>query len=63
MPLFAIEHAIETENFEKSTLILGEKVETMWKNGQHAAIIKYGDFFLMKSLKRMRILAYTTHVY
>jgi len=43
MPLLAIEHAIKTENFEKSILFLGEIVEAMWKNGQHAAILKYGD--------------------
>ena len=40
MPLFAIEHAIVTENFEKSIQFLGEIVEAMWKNGQHAAIIE-----------------------
>ncbi len=43
MPLLAIEHTILTENFEKSILFLGEIVETMWINGQHAAIMKYGD--------------------
>ncbi len=43
MPLLAIRHAIETENFEKSIQLLGEIVETMWENGQHAAILKYGD--------------------
>jgi LuxR family transcriptional regulator, maltose regulon positive regulatory protein len=43
IPLLAIEHAIKTENFEKSIQLLGEKAETMWKNGQHAAIMKYGD--------------------
>jgi LuxR family transcriptional regulator, maltose regulon positive regulatory protein len=43
MPLLAIEHALKTENFEKSIQLLGEKVETMWKNGQHNSIMKYGD--------------------
>ena len=43
MPLSAIEHAIEIKAFEKSIQLLGEIVETMWKNGQHAAIMKYGD--------------------
>jgi len=43
MPLFAIEHALVTKNFEKSIQYLGEIVEKMWKNGQHAAILKYGD--------------------
>jgi len=52
MPLFAIEHAIETENFEKSILFLGEIVETMWKNGQHAAILKYGDLLPDELIKK-----------
>ena len=43
MLLFAIEHAIQAENFEKSIEYLGEIVEEMWKNGKHSAIIKYGD--------------------
>ena len=52
MPLFAIEHAIVTENFEKSMLFLGEIVETMWKNGQHAAIMKYGDLLPDEIIKK-----------
>ncbi len=52
MPLLAIEHAIETENFEKSILFLGEIVETMWKNGQHAAIMKYGDLLPDELIKK-----------
>ena len=43
MPLFAIEHSIMSGNFEKSIKYLGDIVETLWKNGQHAAIMKYGD--------------------
>ena len=52
MPLLAIEHAIETGNFEKSILFLGEIVETMWKNGQHAAILKYGDLLPDEIIKK-----------
>jgi LuxR family maltose regulon positive regulatory protein len=52
MPLLAIEHAIETENFEKSIQLLGEIVETMWKNGQHAAIMKYGDLLPDEIIKK-----------
>jgi LuxR family maltose regulon positive regulatory protein len=52
MPLLAIEHAIETGNFEKSILFLGEIVETMWKNGQHAAILKYGDLLPDELIKK-----------
>jgi LuxR family transcriptional regulator, maltose regulon positive regulatory protein len=43
MPLLAVEHALKTENFEKSIQILGEKAETLWQNGHFAAIVKYGD--------------------
>lgn len=52
MPLFAIKHAILTENFVKSVQLLGDIVETMWKNGQHAAILKYGDLLPDESIKK-----------
>lgn len=52
MPLLAIEHAIKAENFEKSIHFLGEIVETMWKNGQHSAIMKYGDLLPDELIKK-----------
>ncbi|MCU0473653.1 MAG: LuxR C-terminal-related transcriptional regulator [Bacteroidales bacterium] len=52
MPLLAIEHALKTENFEKSILFLGEIVETMWQNGQHTAILKYGDLLPDELIKK-----------
>jgi LuxR family transcriptional regulator, maltose regulon positive regulatory protein len=52
MPLSAIEHALETGNFEKSIFFLGEIVESMWKNGQHAAIMKYGDLLPDEIIKK-----------
>jgi LuxR family transcriptional regulator, maltose regulon positive regulatory protein len=52
MPLLAIGHALEMGNFEKSILILGEIVETMWKNGQHAAIMEYGDLLPDEIIKK-----------
>ena len=52
MPLLAIEHAIETENFEKSIQLLGEIVETLWEKGQHAAIMKYGDLLPDELIKK-----------
>jgi LuxR family maltose regulon positive regulatory protein len=48
----AIEHAIVTGNFKKSILFLGAVVETMWKNGQHAAIMKYGDLLPDELIKK-----------
>jgi LuxR family maltose regulon positive regulatory protein len=52
MPLLAIEHAIETENFEKSIHLLGEIVETLWEKGQHAAILKFGDLLPDELIKK-----------
>jgi LuxR family maltose regulon positive regulatory protein len=52
MPLLAIDHAIKTENFEKSILFLGEIAETMWKNGKHSAILKYGDLLPDELIKK-----------
>jgi len=52
IPLFAIEHAINTGNLEKTIEILGEKVETMWQNGQHAAILRYGDILPDEIIKK-----------
>ncbi|NOU47156.1 MAG: hypothetical protein HOO86_08855 [Bacteroidales bacterium] len=40
---FAIEHALEIKNYEKSIRLLGETIESMWEKGQHAAIMNYGD--------------------
>ena len=48
----AIEHALEIKNYEKSIQLLGEIVETMWKNGQHAAILKYGDLLPDELIKK-----------
>jgi LuxR family maltose regulon positive regulatory protein len=51
LPLLAIEHALEAENFEKSMQFLGEITESMWENGQHVAIMKYGDILPDKWIK------------
>ncbi len=52
MPLMAVDHAIKAGDFEKSILFLGEIVETMWKNGQHAVILKYGDLLPDEIIKK-----------
>jgi LuxR family maltose regulon positive regulatory protein len=52
MQQLAIEHAIETGDFEKSIFLLGKIIETMWRNGQHAAIIKYGDLLPDEIIKK-----------
>jgi|WetSurMetagenome_2_1015567.scaffolds.fasta_scaffold08980_3 LuxR family transcriptional regulator, maltose regulon positive regulatory protein len=52
MPSLAVEHAIETKNFDKSIQLLGEIVESMWKNGQHAAIMKYGGLLPDEIIKK-----------
>jgi LuxR family maltose regulon positive regulatory protein len=40
---FAIGHALAIQNHEKSIQMIGCVVEKMWENGQHAAILKYGN--------------------
>jgi len=43
MYAFAIDHALEIENFEKAMQLLNNQVEKLWEYGQHAAIMKFGD--------------------
>jgi LuxR family maltose regulon positive regulatory protein len=52
MSILAVEHAIETGNFEKTIQFIGERIGTMWENGQHAAIMKYGDLLPDESIKQ-----------
>lgn len=40
---FAIGHALAIQNHEKCIQLVGKVVEKMWENGQHVAILKYGD--------------------
>jgi len=49
---FALEHALENKNYEKSIQLLGEIVECMWEKGQHSAIMKYGDIIPVELIKR-----------
>ncbi len=52
MPLLAIEHALETKDFNKSIQFLGEIIEILWESGQHAVIVKYGDLFPGEIIKK-----------
>jgi LuxR family transcriptional regulator, maltose regulon positive regulatory protein len=52
IPLSAIEHALEAGNFEKSMQYLGEIAESLWANGHHAAILKYGDLIPDELIKK-----------
>jgi LuxR family maltose regulon positive regulatory protein len=49
---FAIEHALEINNYEKSIQILGQVVAKMWESGQHSAIMKYGDLLPDEFIKK-----------
>jgi len=40
--ILAIEHAIEAGNHEEAMRLLYQTVEDLWKNGQHATIMKFG---------------------
>ena len=48
----AIEHALEIKNYEKSIQLLDKVVERMWENGQHAAIMNYGDILPVELIKK-----------
>ncbi len=39
----AIEHALGSNNYEKSIQLLGEIVEQKWEDGLHSVIMNYGD--------------------
>jgi len=52
MPLMAIDHTLAAGNFERSITFLGEIAETLWKTGQHAAIVKYGDLLPAEVIKK-----------
>lgn len=49
---FAIEHALAIQNHEKSIQLIGAVVEEMWENGQHAAILKYGNLLPEELIKK-----------
>ena len=40
---FAIGHALTIQNHKKCLQLIGRVIEKMWENGQHAAILKYGN--------------------
>lgn len=40
---FAIGHSSAIQNHEKSIQLIGKVVEEMWENGQHSAVLRYGD--------------------
>lgn len=51
MYILAIEHLIQIEDHQKSLKILSQLVEEMWENGQHAAILRYGNTFPVEMIK------------
>lgn len=48
----AIDHMLKINDFEKAIIILESIIESLWKNGQHAAILKYGDSIPEKTIKK-----------
>jgi LuxR family maltose regulon positive regulatory protein len=48
---FAIGHALAIQNHKKCIQLIGGVVEKMWENGQHKAILKYGDMLPDKLIK------------
>jgi len=49
---FAIGHALSIQNHNKSIQLIGQVVGGMWENGQHAAILKYGDLLPDELIKK-----------
>jgi len=49
---FAIGHAVAVPDYAKSIQLIGEVVEEKWENGQHAAILKYGDLLPEELVKK-----------
>jgi len=48
---FAIGHALAVHNHKKCIQLIGGVVEEMWENGQHTAILKYGDMLPVELIK------------
>ena len=52
MFVFAIRHAIATQNHEKSIQLIGSVVEEMWEKGHHVAILNYGSILPEELIKK-----------
>ena len=39
----AVGHTLEIRDYERSISLLNKRIESLWENGNHAAIISYGD--------------------
>jgi LuxR family maltose regulon positive regulatory protein len=51
----AIEHMLQTQNYDKAIQLLVEVVESMWEKGHHASIIKYGDLLPDHIIKKQPV--------
>ena len=47
----AVDHALMAEDYPNAIRILGNSVESMWKIGLHASVMKYGDLIPDKLIK------------
>jgi LuxR family maltose regulon positive regulatory protein len=48
----AIEHRLQTQDYDKAIELLVEITEGMWENGQHASIMKYGALLPDELIKK-----------
>ena len=48
---FAIDHALEENDFKRAIKLLSDIVEKLWENGHHVAISKYGDLLPNEYIK------------
>ncbi|MDB5263987.1 MAG: transcriptional regulator, LuxR family with repeat, partial [Adhaeribacter sp.] len=49
---FAIEHLLQTRNYDKAIQLLAEIAEGLWENGNHASIRQYGDLLPEEVIKK-----------
>jgi len=48
----AIEHVLQTQNYEKAIQLLSVIIEDLWENGHHSSIMKYGDVLPEEVIKQ-----------
>jgi len=51
MILPAVDHSLKAEDYEKAIDLLGSIIEQLWKNGQHATIMKYSQILPLEYIK------------
>ena len=48
----AVGHTLEIRDYDRSISLLNKRIESLWENGNHAAIISYGDLLPDEIIKQ-----------